>query len=478
MRSTVRAFHLLLLAFCSVIALMAAILASTRAVSLGDGFEQYLNSQDAQAFDRVTAQFHKDVEEMVGAGIVDPERLRAGLIARLTARRQATRTERDLFREEGRRPSEGSMVADAMFPRLILLDPEGTQLYGPPMLQETPAHLQRLEDRIEFASRTLVTIRALPRPPIAPGANNAYITSRYRAIGLAALTVLLCGTFFAWLTARYISRWLERLRDSLAAIAARRFDTEVPLGITTEQREIGMAVTEMAETLREADTRRRRWFAEVGHEIRTPLTILRGELEALIDGIRSTDKAALQSLQEEALRLTRVTEDLRLLSLAELGEVALAISGDDATDRCRAAVERWRKPAEKAGLSLILSSNCEQCPVHWDRHKIERVIDNLMTNALRYTSAPGTIRLDLLAEEERVTISVEDSAPGVPTELLEEIFEPLSRAMRSATDPDGGSGLGLAIVQAVVEGHGGMVGASHSALGGLRVVLSVPRRTP
>jgi two-component system sensor histidine kinase BaeS len=216
-------------------------------------------------------------------------------------------------------------------------------------------------------------------------------------------------------------------------------------------------------------------MAELSHEMRTPLAVLRGEVEALVDGVRPLTTAAMLSLQDEVARVTRLVEDFHQLALSDLRALPCSFALVQPAALLRDAVGRVTPRALAAGLRLDLDTGNAPQLARWDTQRIGQLLTNLLENSLRYTDAPGGIRLQLCAGGPgEAVLSVDDSAPGVPAEDHARLFEPLYRADASRSRRLGGSGLGLAICRAIVCSHGGHIEAGASTLGGLGVVVTLP----
>jgi two-component system, OmpR family, sensor histidine kinase BaeS len=219
---------------------------------------------------------------------------------------------------------------------------------------------------------------------------------------------------------------------------------------------------------------RRRWIADISHELRTPLASLRGEAEALLDGVRPLNRAAVISLHEDMLRLNALVDDLHLLAMADLQSLPCRLADTDAVDLVRDTVRRFESRALAAGLTLI----CDAMPPHlivlWDPARIEQLLSNLLENSLRYTDAPGRVEVALKAVGDEVQLSVADSAPGATAADLARLFEPLYRADEARGRHNGGSGLGLAICKAIAQAHGGRMAAQPATLGGLLITAVLP----
>lgn len=234
----------------------------------------------------------------------------------------------------------------------------------------------------------------------------------------------------------------------------------------------------MAESLSRLESSRQRWIAELSHELRTPLAVLRGEVEALVDGIRPLDRAALASLQEEIRRLSRLVEDFHLLATSELRALPCRFEPVAPAALLQAAVERIAPRAKTLGLVVEAPLPQVLPAARWDAVRISQLLANLLENSLRYTEAPGMVQVTARSLGAAVEIRLDDMPPGVPDGHLERLFDPLYRADPSRSRAFGGSGLGLAIARAIAQAHGGRLRAEASALGGLAMVLTLPLMPP
>ena len=229
----------------------------------------------------------------------------------------------------------------------------------------------------------------------------------------------------------------------------------------------------LARPLEQHREARRRWGADIAHELRTPLSILRGEIQALQDGVRSATPAALNSLHAECDRMGSLIEDLYLLSLADAGALEYRFESLDLAEVVAESLEPQTAILGEAGLVLeaVIGS---VPPIRGDGRRLGQLIDNLLTNTRRYTDAPGRVRVELGSVANEVILVVEDSAPGVPAESLDLLFDRLYRVDASRNRAAGGAGLGLAICRAIVLAHDGRIAATASALGGLRIEVHLP----
>ena len=360
--------------------------------------------------------------------------------------------------------------------RASLVSLQGERLAGRP--QPDGAEFFELPVRANGATAALARLRKPARVPSSVEAD--FIARQYAGIVGLAVVLMLLAAVAGHMAA---SRWVKPL------LAVRRATMDIANGARhpaldeSRRDEIGdlmRDVNRMGLSLARLEQARRRWTAEIAHELRTPLSVLRGEIEALVDGVRPTTPPAIQSLHEEVLRLTRLVDDLHTLSVSDLGALALRPTAVDVVELVRSAQRRVQDRVQRAGHRLTVSMperEADTGPVaHWDEQRIAQVLDNLLGNSIRHTQAPGRIAMELSCTEGAAIISIDDSAPGVPDAELARIFEPLYRADPARSGE--GSGLGLAIVRAIVEAHDGRITAGASAWGGLRVQVQLPLTTP
>ena len=297
----------------------------------------------------------------------------------------------------------------------------------------------------------------------------------WAGIGAAAL-----GTLLVWLMSR---RTLAPLQ-SLGAAARRlgrgdlsqRADTVGP----TEIRELAQSFNVMAEGLEEAERQRRNLTADVAHELRTPLSNIQGYLEAIRDGLVDPTPETIDTIHGQALHLSRLVEDLRLLAQVEAGSLHLQLSAARVEELLQSSVEAVRPRAEAKGIDLSLDVEPSAPTAELDATRVSQVIGNLLENAITHTPEGGKVtvsaRVLRLAQDERETVevTVSDTGAGIAPEDLPRVFDRFYRADPSRDRSTGGAGLGLTIARRLVEAHGGTI-VVESALGeGSRFTVRLP----
>lgn len=305
---------------------------------------------------------------------------------------------------------------------------------------------------------------------------NQAILSSVAIAGVIAM-VLGAALFFQ------ITAPLRQLNKAAAAIAGGDLNQRVNIRSRDEFGELGETFNHMVESLANAETQRQHLVADVAHELRTPLAAIQGTLEGMQDGVLPLDDEQVAALYSETILLNRLVGDLRLLSLAEAGQLKLEKQAAMPEDFIPGLVERTRPQADLKHIHLEceLEKNLPEVTVDTDR--ITQVLNNLIGNALRYTPEGGTIMVltTRSASGKMLEISVSDSGTGIRPEDLPHVFDRFYRSDKSRTRSSGGSGLGLAIVKQLVEAHGGTVEAQSpifqdSASGGYgtRIVVAIP----
>jgi two-component system sensor histidine kinase BaeS len=250
-----------------------------------------------------------------------------------------------------------------------------------------------------------------------------------------------------------------------------------------ELRALTRAFNDMAARLEADERQRRTLLADVGHELRTPLAVLQGQIEAMVDGIHPADEEHLGAALDEIRVLGQLVEDLRTLTLAEAGTLALHREPTDLAVLVQDAVAGFETLAASAGVTLAVEMADDLPLLEVDPIRIRQVLGNLISNALRYAPGKSAVRVvgtlaasptgsadpGAPASAGRVSISVVDSGPGIPADLLPHLFERFAKSADSR-----GSGLGLAIARRLVEAHGGSIRAEQPPGGGTRILFELP----
>ena len=276
------------------------------------------------------------------------------------------------------------------------------------------------------------------------------------AIIIASLIALILGAvLFLQITAP-----LRQLKKASVAIAGGDLTQRVTIHSRDELGELGQAFNHMAESLADAETQRQHLVADVAHELRTPLAAIQATAEGMLDGVLPLDNEQVASIHSETLLLNRLIGDLRLLSLAEAGQLKLERQEINLGGLVSQIVERNKPQAMQKDVTLVAEIQNDLPPVWIDSDRITQVLNNLIGNALRYTPNDGTITVGVALAPgltNTVQVFVTDTGPGIDPEDLPFVFDRFYRSDKSRSRASGGSGVGLAIVKQLVEAHGGKV---------------------
>lgn len=298
---------------------------------------------------------------------------------------------------------------------------------------------------------------------------------------VAAIVAGLAVLFVGSLQARRIVAPVRALADAARRVAGGEF-AQMPVTSRDELGEMAVAFNTMAAELKRQHTLRRRAMADIAHELRTPLTVLQIDLESIEDGLTEPTAEVVARLQGEVALLNRLVEDLRMLSLAEAGELHLEVRPVAVGPLVQSVLERVRGAAQEKGVGLTGEIGERLPPVAGDALRLSQVLFNLLSNAVRHTPPGGQIVVAAHQVDGRqVRISVQDTGEGIPAGDLPHVFERFYRADSARSrDTGGGSGLGLAIARSLVEAHGGRIWAESVEGAGstFALVLPVSREPP
>lgn len=352
--------------------------------------------------------------------------------------------------------------------RLLLLDADGAPVVGNPAIAGSSTRLP-----IELDNQRIGVLLLESLPQLRGPADLAFAREQWRNALIAGVAVLAAALVLAFALARWLLDPIHALAAGTRALAAGDYAQRVASTRDDELGALARDFNHLASTLEQHREARRRWGADIAHELRTPLSILRGEIQALQDGVRKPDTQALASLNSECERMGGLIEDLYQLALADAGALDYRFEETDLAEVLREAIDMQRHALLDQGLELS-EAIAEVPPIRADARRLGQLFDNLLANTRRYTDAPGRVRISLLSSDETIELTIDDSPPGVPVESQRYLFDRLYRVDPSRNRAAGGAGLGLAICEAIVAAHGARIEAKNSPLGGLRICVHFP----
>ncbi len=304
-------------------------------------------------------------------------------------------------------------------------------------------------------------------------ADQNFLNRLQGTLGAAALLAGGIGIAFGFFLSHTIAKPLSMLAAAATRFAAQEWIQRVPVQGTTEVRQVASAFNLMADSLEEADQLRRNLMADVAHELRTPLTVMQGTLHAMIDDVYPIDKAELTTVYDETRLLNRLVEDVRILSLADAGQLTLALQQTNLNMLIQNAVNTFAIAADAKGVQVIASIPDKIITVNADSDRLSQVLHNLFANALRHTQE-GCICITVAAQTEfsKVRIAISDTGDGILSEELPHVFDRFYRGRTGTIEK--GSGLGLPIARTWITAMKGEMGVNSVAGKGSEFWFTLP----
>jgi two-component system sensor histidine kinase BaeS len=303
----------------------------------------------------------------------------------------------------------------------------------------------------------------------------AFLNQQSRAFYFIGGPILLLAAIVAFLLSKHFLAPIRQLTAGTRALSSRKFSSRINVQSKDELGQLAEDFNTMAQTLEKYERMRQQWISDISHELRTPLSVLRGELEALQDGVREMNRATLDSLHAEVLHIGKIVNDLHELSLADTGSLLFINKPIDPLRVLTNTLESFQTRFERQTIEVQADkTSVEPLRVLADPDRLTQLFSNLLENTLRYVNAPGTLKIRHHCNPKQLTLTFEDSGPGVPEESLQHLFDRLYRVDKSRSRTRGGSGLGLSICKSIVENLGGEITAANAPSGGLRLEIVLP----
>lgn len=425
-------------AFVVVTWIVLAIVAVVIYRSVESSFQQYVGARNALMFDAdlvdALESYYASSGSWDGAEALLPTTGRGGM---------------------GARRGQGGAQA-------LVADPDGTivaatdpTLVGKKLTESAASHASPLEVN---GATVGVLAQQMPGAQMLGQAEQRFTGQVTQALAVLAVIATVIALSLGILLAYTLAGPLQRLANRIGGLTSKRLGEEVKVEGPTEVRQLAQAFNSMSHRLADTDRLRQQMTTDVAHELRTPVTVLRGHLEAMMDGVYPLDAEHLAVAYDQTIQLARLVEDLRLLTQAESGRLALDLTAADPAALVETAAARFAPLAQDAEIEIEHKAVANLPAVKVDAGRIRQVFDNLLTNALRHTSIGGTIAIEAKRAAGGVRFTVANTG-NLPPEQIDHIFDRFWRADEARQRDASGSGLGLAITRQLVVLHHGTIRA-------------------
>ena len=354
----------------------------------------------------------------------------------------------------------------------LLLDVDKTVLHG---------HMKDLADLtlypIAVNSKAVGYVGQLKRKQLSSELDLLFVQQQSQAFMFVAFIMVIVCVMAALPVAAHFVKPIKRLSIGTQRLISGRYQTTIEVTSKDELGQLSENFNSLANTLKENEQARRRWIADISHELRTPLAILKGEIEAIQDGIRPSGPEAIASLHSEVEHLNHLINDLYELSMSDIGALNYQKNSTNPVAVLDATIDSFRPDFENSGIALkfLASKQVRSNSILLaDGARLKQLFSNILKNTLRYTDSPGSLIVEATTHSNGLTLTFKDSAPGVSEQEIGSLFERLYRVESSRNRATGGAGLGLSICQNIVAAHDGSISAKTCEMGGICVTVVLP----
>ena len=312
------------------------------------------------------------------------------------------------------------------------------------------------------------------RPGLPPGNVHGFFIDLSATLSILVIFMIIFSFFIASYLSRSFLLPISKLVNASKKLAEHNFDIRIPENRDDEIGDLARDFNEMAAQLQKYEQMRKQWIADIAHELRTPISILQAEIEAVQDCVRPLDMKSINRLHSETMYLAKTVNNLHTLSLAESRHLTVNIEKITIPEIISESCSRFMEKIKSSKIKLETLFESDDLFVKGDSYLLRTIFNNLIENSIRYTDSPGELLISARRDGKNVIITFDDTKPGVPEELIDRIFDRLFRVDSSRSRIHGGSGLGLSTCQVYAQLLKGKISASNSEKGGLKITLELP----
>jgi two-component system sensor histidine kinase BaeS len=452
--------------------------------SIGQGIIDFVNAKEVKALDPLAVKLSKEYARTPSwKKIVDGDEQFLMLVNAQLRDSQflpATRgvPQRPFMRDDDRFGPPGGFGQRERRPppehaaHYALLDENEQRIFGK-LFDE----LKYVKTPIVLNGQTIAYLAVSKRKSLADGYELDFLKQQTNYLWLIALTAGLLTLLLSFLLSRHLVGPVKQIANGMHKLTKGQYSTKLSLERKDELGQLSEDFNTLAFTLAKDEQVRKRWLANISHELRTPMSILLGELEAMLLGIREPNNKNISSANDEALHLKRLIDDLHMLNSAELGGMHYTKQPTDIGLLLNSIEQKYQVLFEQHKINFYLLNSAKHAIVEADKTRILQLLDNILMNAVHYAQC-STISLTAsnveIKSQPYLEMTIEDNGVGVDKAHLSHLFEYLYRVDSARNRQEGGSGLGLSICQHIVKGHQGEITAEKASLGGLAIIIRLP----
>lgn len=326
---------------------------------------------------------------------------------------------------------------------------------------------------ITLDNKTIGFLALNPRGRLTRNLDHRFAKQQRNYRLVTSLAIILGALLSAFLIARNLGRPIKNLNEQVQNMSDGNYDTQLPIGRGDELGSLAKNFNKLADTLRNNRDQRRQWISDISHELRTPVSVLRAEMECIEDGLQPLDMNSIHNLRSEVERLNILIDDLHQLSQSDAGALTLNSFNNDFVKEIIDTLMNYQEQFQQKQIDV--TTELDNLPeIYCDPFRLRQVISNLIQNTLRYTDSPGKFQVTGNVVDKQLILVFEDSSPGVPEQSINKIFDRLYRVDSSRSRQSNATGLGLSICASIIEAHHGTISAHSSSLGGLAIRIKLP----
>jgi two-component system sensor histidine kinase BaeS len=460
----------LFLAFFSTILLVVVIMALAVRYSFYYGFLDYINRVEVERLDFLATRIADEYEKNGDWKFV---KFKRGMWHRLIlSHLRAHNDEPSELPIPGDAEPEQSLDLTDLGLRLSLLDYDKSFVAGN---RQYDSQSNAVLKPIISQGKTIGWLSILPSTELMDTIDIQFKEQQYNtAFIIGIISIFFAAGIAVLLSSSFLSP-IRRLVTAMRELIAGKYSTRTTVTNIDEIGQLQKDFNSLANTLEKNEKSRHQWIADISHELRTPMSILLGEVEALQDGVRQLNSHSVKSLHTEITRVNQLIEDLYHLSMSDIGALDYRKSELELTEILDDVLSAFNDKLRSKNIRSIVSiKDCSPIKILADSQRLYQLFSNLMQNTLRYTNPNGQFEIKCECDDAYVTVHWHDSEPGVEDHLIDLLFERLFRAEESRSRASGGAGLGLSLCKNIAEAHDGQITVQHSPLGGLWFQVKLP----